>query len=58
MHVDSVESDLNLRKSFGLGSDLEKENKTLKENLLDLKKELSKFNDRPLIVCEVKSIFG
>ena len=58
MRVDSVESDPNLGKALGLGPDLEKENKTLKESLLDLKKELSKFNDRPLIVCEVKSIFG
>ncbi len=61
MYVDTVDAnldDFNIKKDFGIGLDLEKENKTLKENLLDLKRELNKFNDRPLIVCEVKSIFG
>src|SRR3989344_3973555 len=53
-----MEGELNIKKGIESNIDLERENKTLKENLIDLRRELSKFNDRPLIVAEVKSVFG
>jgi len=56
--VISMEGELNIKKGIESNIDLERENKTLKENLIDLRRELSKFNDRPLIVAEVKSVFG
>ena len=37
-------------------SDLEEENKFLKESLENLEKELEKFKKTPLIACEVKDI--
>lgn len=49
---------VDIKKSLGLDLNLEEENKALKENISNMKRELNKFNDRPLIVCEVKSVFG
>ena len=54
-----MEGSINIEKEDSVvNSGLEKENRVLKETLLNLRKELNKFNERPLVVCEVKNVFG
>src|SRR3989344_2716694 len=53
-----MEGELNIKRELCSGIDLERENRILRESLLNLKKEISKFNEKPLIVCEVKSVLG
>lgn len=54
----SMEGELNVKKGIVVSVDLERENRLLKESVLNLKRELCKFNDRPLLVCEVKKVIG